>query len=82
MATTNQKIQSHLIKHQQDKSNNVISKKQHQLLLLPKIIQAVIKEIQIADIAFDLKPQVSSISKKKTPRFGWFLMIKLKKSII
>ena len=77
MATTNQKIQSHLIKQHQDKSNNVISKKQLQLLLLPKIIQAVIKEIQIADIASDLKPQVSQIS-KKTPRFGWFLMIKLK----
>ena len=64
MATTNQKIQSHLIKQQQDKSNNVISKKQLQLLLLPKIIQAVIKEIQIVDIASDLKPQVSPISKK------------------
>ena len=71
MATTNQKIQSHLIKQQQDKSNNVISKKQLQLLLLPKIIQAVIKEIQIADIASDLKPQVSLIS-KKTPDLGDF----------
>ena len=71
MATTNQKIQLHLIKQQQDKSNNVISKKQLQLLLLPKIIQAVIKEIQIADIASDLKPQVSPISKKH-PDLGDF----------
>jgi len=58
MVTTSQKIQSHSIKHQQDKSNNVINKQLLQLLSLPKIIQAVIKETQIVDIASDLKPQV------------------------
>ena len=58
MVTTNQKIQSHSIKQQQDKSNSVINKQLLQLLSLPKIIQAVIKETQIVDIASDLKPQV------------------------
>ena len=59
MGTTNQKIQSHSIKQQQDKNNSVISKKLLPPLLLPKTIQAVIKEIQIVDIASNLKHKVS-----------------------
>lgn len=59
MATTNQKIRSHSIKQQQDKNNSVISKKLLPPLLLPKTIQAVIKEIQIVDIASNLKHKVS-----------------------